>query len=240
MKKTLILLAFISLIINFAVDAQSNNATVKQIPFASIGGIQIGKIDKTILMKADKIDCSDNLEITSFTLSVSQNGLIREIQGKGNKIDSTMKSYIRRMEDGQKVFVENIQAKSPVDGKAHALAALVFTVSIPFQTPDATIKFPYASISGFRNGIVEKAILMKAEKVDCSEKGFEIISFNFSIDVGDGMIREVKGNSNNIDAEMKKLIDFTKSGNKVFFENIKAKISDGSIMILEALIFEIQ
>ena len=98
---------------------------------------------------------------------------------------------------------------------------------------------PLASIGGISSGEIGKNALLKADSLICSGKNLKIVSFTLTINKN-GNLYEQNGASNILTAEMKKSINEMESGDKLYFENIKAKFSDGSMRILNAISLKIQ
>ena len=95
--------------------------------------------------------------------------------------------------------------------------------------------FPVATICGVYSGMIEKDTLIKAERLICSGKTFEIISFTmFNIS------NELRSAGSLLTMEMKKCLSDMRSGSKLMFLDIKAKSPDGKIKILPPIILKIK
>ncbi len=131
MKKALILLALTGCMfcINTTLKAQqkadtTHKAKQMQQLAASIAGIGEGVISKDVLLKADSLVCTDKkTTIVSFTLTISANGNLTEVQSKSNLLTSDMKRKIGEMVAGNKLYFENIKAKLP-DGSIRTLSSI--------------------------------------------------------------------------------------------------------------------
>jgi hypothetical protein len=117
------------------------------------------------------------------------------------------------------------------------------TVSAQQKTDTAKkvkqIQQPLATIAGLSDGVISKNALLKADSLVCSDNKLRIISFTLTINHNDNLI-EVQGKSNLLSADMKKYINNMLSGNKLYFENIKAKLPDGSTRTLSSINLKIQ
>lgn len=101
------------------------------------------------------------------------------------------------------------------------------------------IQGPVATVAGIINGVISKNALLKVDSLSCSEKNITIVSFTMTINKN-GNLYELNSANNMLTAEMKKSINELESGNKLYFENIKAKFSDGSWRSMNAISLKIQ
>jgi len=85
----------------------------------------------------------------------------------------------------------------------------------------------------------EKNDLMKVEKVICSNKGYEIISFKFVTKYKDDTI-ESKVSGNYWKSDCKRLISNMKSGDGFRLEGITAKAPDGKTKVLRNVVLVIE
>jgi len=93
---------------------------------------------------------------------------------------------------------------------------------------------PLASIAGVTGRDIDKSLLLKADSLICCENKSKIISFTMTL-IENGNLYEQNAYSNQLTAEMKKSINDMVSGNKLYFENIKVALSDGSLRTLNAI-----
>jgi len=98
---------------------------------------------------------------------------------------------------------------------------------------------PYAIIEGAKYFLISKENLMKLDSLYCSDNQFKIISFSSDVK-RKGDIEEVKSNSNLITLTMRKMFSSVETGNKIWFENIKAKDSDGKVIILNSMSLKVK
>jgi hypothetical protein len=103
-------------------------------------------------------------------------------------------------------------------------------IIVPFSTTIAD------TASWERQG---KEVLMKVEKLTCSDKDYEIISFTV-ISLLDQNVVEVKSQGNVWTTDIKNLVKKLYSGDTVWIEGIKTKGPDGQIKMLKNVIFRIQ
>jgi hypothetical protein len=94
---------------------------------------------------------------------------------------------------------------------------------------------PYATICNVNGGKIALDILVKADSLICSNNNYKIISFTMIKIQG-----ELLSNSNCLTTDMKKSIGQMKSGNKLFFNDIKAKSPVGKIVVLNPIILKIK
>jgi len=101
------------------------------------------------------------------------------------------------------------------------------------------IQGPVATVAGIISGVISKDAILKADSLSCLEKNITIVSFTMTIYIN-GNLYEQNSTNNMLTAEMKKSINELESGNKLYFENIKAKFSDGSWRSMNAISLKIQ
>jgi hypothetical protein len=106
-------------------------------------------------------------------------------------------------------------------------------------TTDTTQKAPVASVAGVTTGEIGKDALLKADSLICSEKNSIIVSYTLTVNTNRDLI-EKKGTNSLLTGEMKKIIDKLLPGNKIYFEDIKARFPDGSIRVLSPISLEIK
>ncbi len=108
-----------------------------------------------------------------------------------------------------------------------------------------TLPDPVASVGGKRGGSISKASLMAQKYVIaqlhnfCIDIQYPVVEFTVSA-IKDGFLEEITSNSTIITTEQKALIKQLKSGDKVYFEDIRAQAPDGSIRALDVIVFRIK
>ncbi len=85
-------------------------------------------ISKKTLMKAKRILCSDaNYMIVSFVFTADKDGGAKTLSIMGNNIPKEIKKDIKRLESGQKICIDNVNARTP-DGKVIRLSSKCYTI----------------------------------------------------------------------------------------------------------------
>ncbi|MBI9033529.1 MAG: gliding motility protein GldM [Bacteroidales bacterium] len=100
-------------------------------PTATIAGVDGGMISKSRLMAATAIiptmpadfDFELNFEITRFNMVITQGGDVFEEPANGNRLTASMKSKIKNLKRGQKIWFEDVYAKGP-DGTTRRLGTI--------------------------------------------------------------------------------------------------------------------
>ncbi len=136
-----------------------------------------------------------------------------------------------------KVYVNkvgNTTIKASIDGEL--IGKKTFTC---LNLPD-----PVASVGGKRGGSIKKSTIIKQRYITTE---LQILKFyfrthvvNFTVSTSKYGSQGVESNSNEITKEQQNLISELESGDKVYFENIKAQAPDGSIRDLGSIIFTIE
>jgi len=104
---------------------------------------------------------------------------------------------------------------------------------------------PIAKIGSVRGGNISKSALMAQRFLNADLANFDfdysykIIQFTMSITT-DGFAREFVSNSNKFTKEQISAFQKIKRGQKIYFENIKAKGPDGTIRVLSNLIIKVR
>ncbi len=104
---------------------------------------------------------------------------------------------------------------------------------------------PYPNVGGKRGGVISLQNLLATNHVSAGlgdfvfDLKFPVVSFSLSISSG-GFIENKSSNSSIITAGMKNMLRECESGQKIFFEDIKARSPDGSIRQLGAIAFTIK
>ena len=126
---------------------------------------------------------------------------------------------------------------SEVDGKTREMGSVVFRVKI--------VPNPVAKVAMKQGGFIDKTILsaqtgVLAEIEDFDfEMPFKVISFDVSAQIKE-YTYDKSSSSNRFTNEQLDLIEKLRKGNKVTFENIKAKGDDGIVRSLSPLIFKLK
>ena len=127
MKKVLYYTLIATLLFSFEVSLNAQNP-VKTGLTASISGVTNGPISMELLLKTGLIQCSDpKSEITGFTLSAQKQDDLIEFKGTGNTLTVVMKDFIKTLNPGTKLIIENISANS-AEEKAIKLPAIILTL----------------------------------------------------------------------------------------------------------------
>jgi hypothetical protein len=108
------------------------------------------------------------------------------------------------------------------------------------------IPMPIAVVNGKVGGVLTYEELMKAKTVDLDFQNFpydlniKIVVFTVSVTVK-GFVEEISTKGNQISSQQKNLIQKLNEseGDKVYFEDIKAQMPDGSIIKLNNIAFKI-
>jgi len=103
---------------------------------------------------------------------------------------------------------------------------------------------PVATIAGKTGGVITKKELLNADKIEVvspenSNITYKVKSFVLTASVGSDLI-EKSINSDNITEGMKNICRIQEQLGKVYFEDIKAEGSDGTIIDLETIKFEVE
>lgn len=101
-------------------------------PTPKVAGKSSGAVGKALLKAAPFVsaDLEDFLfdgvsfKVVSFTFSTTVNGLIKEEQCRGNKLNDGALSLVNTAKRGQKVYFENIKAVGP-DGKTKTISSVI-------------------------------------------------------------------------------------------------------------------
>ena len=99
--------------------------------------------------------------------------------------------------------------------------------------------FPTIIFAGAKNRVINKDALLKADSLFCTMKEFKIVSFTMTV-AKDTNLYEYKSTSNVVTAAMKKCINELVPGNKIYFEDIKVIVTDGTIRMLASVYFKIR
>ncbi len=124
------------------VDGQKRNMGVKPFrvralpdPVATVAGREGGNIDKNILLaqavvlaELKNFDFDARFNVTSFTLSTTERGFVRDAPGNGMRITDEQKVIIQNAGRNQRVYFEDITAVGP-DGSTRRLPAISFRIN---------------------------------------------------------------------------------------------------------------
>jgi len=130
----------------------------------------------------------------------------------------------------------NVSAK--MDGGTKSMGSKEFRVK---RVPD-----PVAKVAGQKGGGIAATLLKAAKRVDPVMENFDfdlkfqITGFVVSTKTKDGFTIDKPSTSERITSEQKSLLEGVKKGQKVYFEEIKAKGPDGSIRELGTLMFKVE
>lgn len=130
-----------------------------------------------------------------------------------------------------------ISVSADMDGKIQRFGEKKFRVK---NVPD-----PKASFAGSFGGTVQltqlkaaKAMIAKLENFEFEGVRFDIMSYDVSAVLkGNLVTKSIKGA--NVSDDLKQIINNLKSGNKFYFENIKAKGPDGSVRDLGSMAIKV-
>jgi hypothetical protein len=100
---------------------------------------------------------------------------------------------------------------------------------------DTTLKIVFPGIEGenidsYWNQQVSVEELLKAGKIECSDKTYKVTSFNFSQNLN-GYTRDIKNNSDSFSPEVIEFLSKnTKPGCKIYFENVMVESPKGEFI----------
>lgn len=109
-----------------------------------------------------------------------------------------------------------------------------------------TVPSPVAMVGGMRGGNIRIPELQAQKRVDAVMENFDfdlkfnVTSFTISTRTKDGFIIDKRSDSQNINSEQKQLLAGLTRGQKIYFEEIKAKGPDGTERDLGAISFKCQ
>ncbi len=105
---------------------------------------------------------------------------------------------------------------------------------------------PVASILGQKEGLVSKGKLSAANFLKAEMENFDfdtkvdVVSFKMTVSMG-GDLQELNQNAGaTLTAQMKTLLGAVKVGNRIYFEDIKVKMPDGSVRKVPSIILKVQ
>lgn len=136
-----------------------------------------------------------------------------------------------------KVGTANINVTAEVDGRRQNMGSMEFRV---MQIPT-----PIAQIGGQGSGAIRKVALSAASGIRADLEGFlfdisvTVSSYTFAYVQSNGLIDEVKVNGNRFTPEVKQKFNSLSRNSKVFFEDIKVKMPDGTIRTLPPVNFKV-
>jgi len=131
----------------------------------------------------------------------------------------------------------NINVSAKMDGGVKPMGSKEFRVK---RVPD-----PVAKVGGQKGGNIALNLLKASKRVDAVMENFDfdlqfaITGFNISTKTKDGFTIDKASPNEKITSEQRSLLEGMKKGQKVYFEEIKAKGPDGSIRELGTLMFKV-
>ena len=154
------------------------------------------------------------------------NGSLSASGGKGN--------FVARVQSGNKAIVS---VSADFNGSMKPMGTFEFRVK---QVPD-----PVAFFAGKKaSAAVNKSDLLAAQGVIANMENFDfdlkfiVLSFELSMTVG-GVEATAKSNGNMVSAEQKMILSKSKSGSKVYIDQVKVKGPDGSIRTIPGLALKV-
>jgi gliding motility-associated protein GldM len=136
-----------------------------------------------------------------------------------------------------KVGTANINVTAEVDGNRKNMGSMEFRV---MQIPT-----PIAQIGGQGSGAIRKVALSAASGIRADLDGFlfdisvTVSSYTFAYVQANGLIDEVKVSGNRFTPEVKQKFSALSRNSKVFFEDIKVKMPDGTTRTLPPVNFKV-
>jgi len=130
-----------------------------------------------------------------------------------------------------------ISVSAKIDKDVKQMGSMDFRVK---RVPD-----PVAKVAGYKGGPIPLNLLKASKHVDAVMENFDfdlhfaITGFNVSTKTKDGFTVDKASTSDAISSDQRTLLEGVKKGQKVYFEEIKAKGPDGSIRDLGTLMFKI-
>jgi len=158
--------------------------------------------------------------------AISQGSITPDAKGNG---------YIVKVKTTGKATI-SVSAK--VDKDVKQMGSMDFRVK---RVPD-----PVAKVAGYKGGPIPLNLLKAAKHDDAVMENFDfdlhfaITGFNVSTKTKDGFTVDKASTSDAINSDQRTLLEGVKKGQKVYFEEIKAKGPDGSIRDLGTLMFKIE
>jgi gliding motility-associated protein GldM len=108
-----------------------------------------------------------------------------------------------------------------------------------------TLPTPAASLLGMKEGMISKGQLKAASFLKAEMENFDfdlqvkVVSFDMSMSLK-GDLRTVESKSQMLTTEMQTLLGRATKGTKIYFENVKAKMPDGSVRSLGSISFKVK
>lgn len=136
-----------------------------------------------------------------------------------------------------KMGTATVNVSANIDGSTQSMGSMEFRVK---QVPT-----PTAKIGGQGSGTIRKAALTSVSgiRADLEEFVFDVnvtvSSFTFSYVQDNGLIAEMKVNGNAFTPEVKQRFNGLSRNSKVFFEDIRVKMPDGSTRTLSPVNFKV-
>lgn len=130
-----------------------------------------------------------------------------------------------------------VNVSANVDGSTQTMGSMEFRVK---QVPT-----PVAKIGGQASGTIRKAALTSVSGIRADLEDFvfdvnvTVSSFTFSYVQDNGLIAEMKVNGNRFTPEVKQRFQGLSRNSKIFFEDIRVKMPDGSTRTLSPVNFKV-
>lgn len=120
-----------------------------------------------------------------------------------------------------------------------ALPLLMLCLNASLLAQQSNKNFPFVKIEGIKYSVISKDTLMKLDSLTSSDNQFKIISFTMTINVGED-IQDDRSSNNLLTPTMKQMISRLNPGDRIWFENIKAKGPDGANRFYEAVALRVE
>ena len=118
MKTTKHIIALAALFFLLGLKSFAQDAAMTAQPTASIAGISKGEITKDALLKAGTIVCDiDKAYITHFDFGFVRKAEFIQLKSVEAKLTTEMRESIQQMVPGDKIFIDDITAKSETSGE---------------------------------------------------------------------------------------------------------------------------
>lgn len=148
---------------------------------------------------------------------------------------------IKKSKDGWTVRVSKagtarVSVSAEKDGKSENMGSMEFRVK--------KIPTPIAKISGKSGGAIKGIALGAASRIQADLENFDfevtaqVVSYDF-VYMNRGNLSTKTVNGFRLSDDVKAVIKRSRPGDKLFFENIKAKLPDGSVRVLPTLSFKL-
>lgn len=135
-----------------------------------------------------------------------------------------------------KAGTATVSVSAEKDGKSERMGSMEFRVK--------KIPTPIAKISAKNGGAVRKVVLGAASRIQADLENFDfevtatVVSYDF-VYMNRGNLVTNSYSGFRLDPAVKRVIQSSRPGDKIFFENIKAKLPDGTTRVLPTLSFKL-